>query len=42
MREACSLTDAIAAVEGREAIDLVLLDVTLPGSHGLATLRGWR
>jgi DNA-binding NarL/FixJ family response regulator len=39
VREACSLADAVAAVERPEIIDLVLLDLTLPDSRGLPTLR---
>lgn len=41
VREACSLADAVAALERQEEIDLVLLDLTLPDSRGLATLRAF-
>jgi len=41
VREACSLADAVAAVERPETIDLVLLDLTLPDSRGLPTLRSF-
>ncbi len=41
VREACSLADAIAAIERPETIELVLLDLTLPDSRGLSTLRSF-
>lgn len=42
VREVCSLADAVATVERLETIDLVLLDLTLPDSRGLATLRSFK
>lgn len=41
VRAACSLADAVAAVERPEGVDLVLLDLMLPDSRGLLTLRSF-
>lgn len=37
--ESCSLADALAAVERAGRVDLLLLDLTLPDSRGIETLR---
>ena len=40
--EAGTLDDALAALESRQDIDLVLLDLHMPGNHGLAGLAAIR
>lgn len=42
LREAGSMQDVLATLEADDAIDLVLLDLHMPGSHGLAGLAAVR
>ena len=42
VREAGTLDDALAALEAEPGIDLVLLDLHMPGNHGLAGLAAIR